>query len=77
MKTLDQAMYEAVSTVSPAEVGEAVERVRAEYPGLTKEQYNAAIESAISLLEAELRELAADIEAYRRLKLEVDAVTER
>ena len=51
--------------------------MRAEYPGLTKEQYKAAIESAISLLEAELRELAADIEAYRRLKLEVDAVTER
>ena len=67
MKTLNEAMCEAVSTM---EVGEAIAQLKAEYPGLTEDQYRAAIESTISLLQDEQREIEADIEAYRRLKLE-------
>jgi uncharacterized protein (DUF433 family) len=59
------------------EVGEAIAQLKAEYPGLTEDQYRAAIESTISLLQDEQREIEADIEAYRRLKLEADAVTEK
>jgi hypothetical protein len=68
MKTLNEAMYEAVSAM---EVGEAIAQLKAEYPGLTEDQYRAAIESTISLLQDEQREIEANIEAYRHLELEL------